>query len=454
MAVFSYGSRASLLATRIVAVAFALTLTLAGQGAAETYTLEQCLKLAKESRASIARARGDQRNAAASVKRQFSIFLPNLSATYRNSESTVRNQEQTQPLPGGGDTTITFQDQDRGSSRFDITGSITLFNGLSNIHDYLGVKKSNQSAKLDLVRAEQNLDLEVKTRYFAYLANVRNLVVQEEAVKRSQEQLNLVQSRYDVGSASLSDVLKQKVQFGNDNLTLLGAENGVATSKADLAFAVGFDPNDDDDFDTTYVEEQYAGTMVNAISIGLKNHPGLRARTLDVDVSRHFVRSAYGEYLPRVSAFVSQDWSDGSRSDNIVSDVDFSSNSTTAGLTVSWNIFDRYLREQNVIRNRVALNNARAEEWEARNAVSRDVRTAFLDAQKAKRQVEVSTETVASAREDMNLAQEKYNLGSASILDLLDAQVSLTDAQVSLIRSKLDLNLAVAKLENAMGASK
>ncbi|MBU0982717.1 MAG: TolC family protein, partial [candidate division Zixibacteria bacterium] len=39
----------------------------------------------------------------------------------------------------------------------------------------------------------------------------------------------------------------------------------------------------------------------------------------------------------------------------------------------------------------------------------------------------------------------------ATILDLLDAQVSVKQAQVSLIQADLDFNLAVAKLEKAMG---
>ena len=51
----------------------------------------------------------------------------------------------------------------------------------------------------------------------------------------------------------------------------------------------------------------------------------------------------------------------------------------------------------------------------------------------------------------MNLVQEKYNLGAATILELLDAQVSLITAQNDKVQSEFDYNLAVAKLENVMG---
>ena len=273
-------------------------------------------------------------------------------------------------------------------------------------------------------------------------------------MKRSQEQLNLAQSRYDVGSASLSDVLKQKVQFGNDNLTLLDAQNGAQTSKADLTFTVGLNLSDDVDFDTSYTEDQYSGVMSQAIEVGLREHPGLKSAIFNEKMNSHFLKSSYGDYIPAASAFISQSWSTSSRADNLDRAFDFESRTLQFGVNVSWNIFNKYLREQSVIGRKVALNNSKARRWETRNRVILDIKKAYLGVDKATEQVKVSTETVASASEDMNLAQEKYNLGSASILDLLDAQVSLKDAQVSLIRSKLDLNLAVAKLENSMGVSK
>ena len=58
---------------------------------------------------------------------------------------------------------------------------------------------------------------------------------------------------------------------------------------------------------------------------------------------------------------------------------------------------------------------------------------------------------MAAAEEDLKITQEKYNLGAATILDLLDAQVSLKEAQVALIQVDFGLNLAIAQLENAMG---
>ncbi len=48
----------------------------------------------------------------------------------------------------------------------------------------------------------------------------------------------------------------------------------------------------------------------------------------------------------------------------------------------------------------------------------------------------MSQENVDAATEDLKITQEKYNLGAATILDLLNAQVSLKQAQVSMIQAR------------------
>jgi outer membrane protein TolC len=63
----------------------------------------------------------------------------------------------------------------------------------------------------------------------------------------------------------------------------------------------------------------------------------------------------------------------------------------------------------------------------------------------------VAEDQVASAQEDLDIAQEKYNLGAATILDILVAQVSLSEAESGQIQAGYDWLLSIAELERAMG---
>jgi len=65
--------------------------------------------------------------------------------------------------------------------------------------------------------------------------------------------------------------------------------------------------------------------------------------------------------------------------------------------------------------------------------------------------IPINEEILTSAEEDLKLVSERYRLGSASILELLDAQVSVTRARVDLVSSKYDARIQEAYLKAQLG---
>jgi outer membrane protein len=397
---------------------------------------------------SIISARGAEDRAKANQRWALGSFLPRVSASYNYSKS--KTFDITSQLNSAGTTfpKATQEDQDRTSKSLGLSGSMYLFN-LGNWFNYFGASVDRTVAHLDVINSEQDLIYSVKTSYYAFLAADENVAVQEQAVRRSEEQLKLIQSRYDLGSAALSDVLKQKVQYGNDRLTLLSAQNGVTDARAVLSYTIGLDPNVEVEYSGDYAKGEYVGTLNDAIEFGRLHQPGLLSAQKALKASDWAVKSTYSSYLPTVSLVGSYGWSDGTSGDTVT--YNLSSKSRTFGFSVSWNIFDGFSRERSVSMAKINRNNARAALSDTRNLVSQEIKTAYLQIQKLKEQRKVSQENVGAAEEDLKITQEKYNLGAATILDLLNAQVSLKEAQVALIRADFDLNLAVARLENAMG---
>ena len=49
------------------------------------------------------------------------------------------------------------------------------------------------------------------------------------------------------------------------------------------------------------------------------------------------------------------------------------------------------------------------------------------------------------------MAQQKYELGSAAILELLDAQLAVIQASSSLVTTKYDAAIQLANLDNLIG---
>jgi len=131
--------------------------------------------------------------------------------------------------------------------------------------------------------------------------------------------------------------------------------------------------------------------------------------------------------------------------------IERESMSYTYGFSVRWNIFDGFARERELSRAKIMKNNSASTLADTRNKVTAEIKTAYLDIERQREANEVARENVEAATEDMKIVQERYNLGAATILDILNAQEALKRAHVDQINSNFDLNLAVARLENAMG---
>jgi len=442
-------------------------------------TLDDCIALALKNRASIIASRNAEELAAVSKRAALGAFLPKIDASYRYTHNEISNITPDDKVPITDDTIVTVTayndttkvvrtrytgytevpapDVKSTTKALDIGGgvSFTLPNAWFN---FAAARLEHESARLDVIASEQDLIYAVKQSFYLYLAAVQDVTVQDEAVKRSDEQLKLIQSKFELGSAAKSDVLKQKVQFGNDRLTLLQAQNSVINANASLAYTIGLDPMKEHQFSTQYAVRQYDGSLADAVQFGLTHKPSLLSTEKSIKAASQSLMSAWWQYLPTVTPFASYGYSrltGPNQSYNPLfsasSQGTSSRNTLTYGFSLNLNIFDGFAREQRLKSAKIAKNNLQAGLADSRNLIASRIKTAYLNIEQLKQRQQVARDNVDAATEDLKITQEKYNLGAATILDLLNAQVSLKQAQVSQISADFDLNVAISNLENAMG---
>jgi len=421
-----------------------LTLMLSGLllnagAAAEVLTLTDCIETALKNHPDIVRADQNVNVANSELWNAAGQFLPNIGASGSVSESW------------GNRIDINGLEFTAWTKRYslDVSASISAFSGGRKFFNYFSSRANKAYFEYLAEGSRQSLIHSVKTYYFAYLAAQKTLEIREEALKRGEEQLKLAESRFEVGAASKSDVLKARVQFGTDRLNLITADNNVKKAFADLTYVIGVDVNSDVQFSTEYQTDSYEGTEADALKYGLGHHPGFLASEKDMKASKWDVWSAYAQYLPSINVSVSRGYSNPKWSE--LTDFNDTDASWRVSTSISIPIFEQFSRKVAVSRAKASLNNSRAAFYYARNDLALQIKKAYLDMENAQERLQVAEETVVSAQEDMDLVQEKYNLGAATILELLDAQVSLITAENDKIQAEFDYNLAVATLEKAMG---
>ncbi|MGE0443326.1 MAG: TolC family protein [Gemmatimonadales bacterium] len=122
-----------------------------------------------------------------------------------------------------------------------------------------------------------------------------------------------------------------------------------------------------------------------------------------------------------------------------------------ARVQISLPIFDRFDRNLAVAQSRAQRDDLR-EALRARELQTRsDVQARYLAVQTAFQAIAVQAASRDAARDQLQLAQDRYRLGSGSALDVTDAQNNVQRAEGDYVNAVYDYHKAIAALELAVG---
>ena len=88
---------------------------------------------------------------------------------------------------------------------------------------------------------------------------------------------------------------------------------------------------------------------------------------------------------------------------------------------------------------------------EAQNTITRDVRIAWQNAETARERLDVTTELIETANQEEKLANERYRLGTSSIVEFVQAQLADTQARLQAAAARYDFQSGRALLDFTVG---
>ena len=129
----------------------------------------------------------------------------------------------------------------------------------------------------------------------------------------------------------------------------------------------------------------------------------------------------------------------------------FKRNNYNVGLTLGIPIFSNFRVENQIQAAQVAEMNTKEDLLALERQIKIDVKQGLNDLLAAKKTLDVAIKNSTYADENRKINQERYNLGSATILEVLQANRDYIDALRNKINSVYDFYRQYDKLNNAIG---
>jgi TolC family type I secretion outer membrane protein len=398
----------------------------------QALTLAQCIEIAltqnPETRGSWQRAR----SAAAAVGQARSAYLPSADFTAgANRSDPVSSYSRQETGPG---------------NTFDVgfNARYLLFDGGERA---AGIKDAEAELLAANFRHNETLmDVALRTEvaYYQLLADKELQRVAEQTLRQTQYHVDVARARHENGLVARSDVLKAETEEADADLQLVRARSQVRISRGSLANAMGLKPSES--FEVAELPEnsrQREPADINLLMTEAAKRPELRAALARVEADRAKLNTAKARYWPQVTLNTDYGWRDRTF---VLTRAEWS-----LGVGISWPLFDGFNREYAVRRARSDLAEAKAEYDRILRSVELEVWTAYEELLESKQAIDAALALVASAEESARVTEGEYKNGTASIVDVIDAQTARTAANVRLVQARLDWYTAMANLERAIG---
>ena len=262
---------------------------------------------------------------------------------------------------------------------------------------------------------------------------------------------------FEVGSVSRSDLLKAEVQTAQSQLDSIAAVQTMLERRNALAGFIGVAEAGLGEVDTvlTAVPASYEEEAV--LREAEANRPDLKAARAALGSARSAMLAARLRWLPYVTVAGSAVLDPFSDTKTFTAEgLPLSAHSEydrrlSGQVAVNWDLFDGLARSASNAAARAQLLRAEDAYEVLRRNLAGEVHQAAVTYEQALASERLANTAVASAAENMKLTQQKYNVGSATILDLIDAQVQLQRAESQLVSALAGIRVAEARLDQVRG---
>lgn len=466
------------------------------QSASDGLSLDEAIALAEQNNPNYLTQRNQLASAEWAVRSAYGSLVPQLNLS--NSFGYTAKGERR------FDSVVLDQQPEIFSSRYSLGASLQL-NGSTLLAPRVA-KAQERAAEQEVRGAAANLEAEVAQRYLAVLQAREAVDQAEREVARTEEHLRLAEARLQVGTGIQLDVSRARVEQGQAQVRLLQARNQAENDLLLLGQSIGTRLPDDLELTERFELFDPTWSLAQLVEMANEQNPVVQARRAQASAARTLARAARSAYLPTIqlsaglSGYVSEAGSldplvsqalqqagsaygqcvdqnqirqavglapnpcvnpalpavEGAIRDQVAAQnrgfpFDYITQPASASLTISLPVFTGLQRQRQIEEAHISRLNADYQVRLQELQLEVQVETSLRDLETAYQTALLQQQIRQTAEEELSLAQERFRLGLATSIEVVDAQASLAEAERAEIAAVYDFHRALATLEANLG---
>ena len=302
----------------------------------------------------------------------------------------------------------------------------TIFDGFNITANYQRLKELERQGETNTRIAIEDLIANIAAEYYNYVQQKIRLKNFRYAVSLSKERLRIVEERYHIGNFSRLDYQQAKVDFNADSAQYMKQQELLHTSRIQLNELMA-----NKDVDQPFIIQD---SLIN-VTASL-NFEELWNATLTINAS--LLRAEQNNTLARLDykKVCSRDYP-------------YVKMNGGYGYTLN-NLFDGNRRRERK-NARIAVQNARLEREQLEQALRADLSNLWQAYQNNLQMLNLERQNLVAAKENHEIAMERYMLGNLSGIEMREAQKSLLDAEERILSAEYDTKLCEISLLQISG---
>jgi outer membrane protein TolC len=373
-------------------------------------------------------------------------FLPTITGTL-NKNYTISGLDQ--EFFGGLRAPLVQSGVNSNSANGGLTMAWTLYDGKGMFILKDRFKELQNLGAKQTETAIENLISLISSSYYDLIRQNLRVNNFKKGLEISNDRLKLAKDRYEVGQGSKVDYYSAQVDYNEDKALLIAQEQSYLNTK--ISYNTLLVRNHQEEFNVdSKIDLLPKLNLPELKEFALKQNPTLISALLTKKITDLDTKSIQSLQMPQIDLLAGYNMS------QVNNGAGFgvqrgSSDVLNYGLRATINIFDGYNQKRRVQNAKINAEIAQMQIDDLKNSLISTLERAFVTYENALNLISLETENYAIAKQNIDIAFDRFKVGIATSYELREVQRNAVSAETRLIETKFAAKAAEIELIRLSG---